>query len=432
MSVAESLSPPEETVDTGEPTIWEGLPVLATGTMVILSTVLLSPGLDKLVKHLEEQPESFASPDVLGKVLVTAPAAVVALLAVFGGYLLDRVGRRPVLLAGLAIFGIAGCAGGLLSSPVALFGSRIALGLGLACILLSSTTLIGDYFDGHERRKMLGWQIAMISTTSVVCLFMAAFLVEYSWRYPFAIYGAAFALLPWAWAQVPEPSDEATSDDTAEEDDDSGSIAWHTIGLIYGGSFLALAIFHLATTQIPGYLEELGYGSPYMSAAIIGGMSVIGIPSSLLFDKVRDKISGRTLLLIVFGVGAVGFAIAGSKQAMWTLLVGLSVFSLPYGFRTPAFNGWLLDEAPAKYRGRLMGGLTAATFAGIFCSPLISNPLNEAVGMPTVILIAAVCQALFAAAFGYFALVRGKGESGREEGSSSAEMNGERLERRAA
>ena len=190
--------------------------------------------------------------------------------------------------------------------------------------------------------------------------------------------------------------------------------------LIYGGSFFALAIFHLATTQIPGYLKELGHGSPYASAGVIAMMSLLAIPSSLLFDKLRDYGSAQLLLVIVFGVGAVGFAIAGLRESLLLLLFGLAVFSIPYGMRTPSFNDWLFDVAPSKYRGRLMGGLTAATFGGIFASPLLSTPLNEWVGMPYVILIAAGLQAVFAAAFAYFAIVKPGGDDGEAATESNA------------
>ena len=384
--------------------------------MVILSTVLLSPGLPRLVSHLESEGVPWVSADTFAKALVTAPAGVVAIFAVAGGWILDRIGRRPVLLAGLAVFGTCGVAGAFLSSPWALMASRIGVGFGLSGILLASTTLIGDYFDGSDRRRVLGWQIAVLSACSVVCLFMAAWLSQHSWRYPFGIYALSLCIVPWAWKQVDEPEEEEKLDDGDEDPEDrSASIAWSRISLIYVGSFLALAIFHLATTQMPGYLEELGYGSPYASAGLIAMMSLLAVPSSIGFDRVRNHLSDRSLLLIVFVFGGVGFAVAGFGTSLTFLLSGLAIFSLPYGFRTPALKSWLLDEAPGRYRGRLTGGLMASTFAGIFCSPLISNPLNARFGMPNVILIAAAAQSLLAIGFAYFAFAASKSDQSEED-----------------
>ena len=405
-----------------------GAAIIATGTLVVLASTLLSPGIEAIQKSFEEQGGGFASPQLMAKMMVTAPAVVVGLIAPFGGWMLDKLGRRRVLLAGLAIFGLAGGVGGLLSSPVALLASRIVFGFGVAAILLSTTTLIGDYYDGRERQKMLGWQIAAIAIVATAGMFAAAWLVQQSWRWPFAIYTLALVLLPWAWKAIDEPdeaedaAEESEGDPTGETagssaaDDERGSIPWHTVGFIYVATFLALAIFHLATTQIPSYLEELGYGSPYMTATIISIISIVGVPSSLLFERARRQFSNQSLLISVFSVGAVGFFIAGCYESIWTLVVGLAVFGLLYGFRTPAFNAWLLNVAPERYRGRLVGGLTSASFLGIFASPLLSDPLRNAVGMPWVILIAAALQAVFAGAFAWFAIR----QTGSDEAAESA------------
>ena len=345
-----STDPPCD-ADTQDRRLTESVPIIAAGAMVILSTVLLSPGLPRLVSHLESEGVPWVSADTFAKALVTAPAGVVAIFAVAGGWILDRIGRRPVLLAGLAVFGTCGVAGAFLSSPWALMASRIGVGFGLSGILLASTTLIGDYFDGSDRRRVLGWQIAVLSACSVVCLFMAAWLSQHSWRYPFGIYALSLCIVPWAWKQVDEPEEEEKLDDGDEDPEDrSASIAWSRISLIYVGSFLALAIFHLATTQMPGYLEELGYGSPYASAGLIAMMSLLAVPSSIGFDRVRNHLSDRSLLLIVFVFGGVGFAVAGFGTSLTFLLSGLAIFSLPYGFRTPALKSWLLDEAPGRHR----------------------------------------------------------------------------------
>src|SRR3954452_3516150 len=46
--------------------------------------------------------------------------------------LLDRCGRRGMLLAGLAVFGLASLAGGLTSTPGALIATRALMGVGAA------------------------------------------------------------------------------------------------------------------------------------------------------------------------------------------------------------------------------------------------------------------------------------------------------------
>ena len=415
-----------------EPTDTPTLILLGCGALMILATFLLSPGLADLIEHLRLQIESEASnvggvwewigAENLGKVLVTAPSLMVVLLALPGGVLVDRLGRRPFLLVGLTVFGLSGVATGLVSSIEMLIACRIGSGIGLAAILLSTKTLLGDFFDGSERRKVLGWQLTAVSGLAIVALFAAAFLVvRFSWRAPMAIYGLSLVMLPLAWSWVDEPSDAAKAGDEQqdgndgseseqENDSDSSSIPWAEIGLLYTGIFFALAFHQLGTTQIPGYLGKLGYSSPYATAGILAMMMGFGIPSSLLFRRVNEHWGGRKILLSVFALGAIGFAVAGAKESILLLVIGLVIFSLPYGWRTPAFSEWLLDIVPGRYRGRLTGGMTMATFAGVFCSPIISTPLQSAIGIRGVLITAAILQLIFTLAFGYFAVVRNDGE----------------------
>ena len=274
-----------------EPTDLPTLILLGCISLMILTTFLLSPGLDDLIEHLKSQIEAEASnsggvwkwigAENLGKVLVTAPSVMVVLLAIPGGTLVDRLGRRPFLLVGLTVFGLAGVATGLVSSIEILIACRIGSGIGLAAILLSTKTLLGDYFDGNERRKVLGWQLTAISGLAIVALFAAAFLVvQFSWRAPMAIYGISLVLLPLAWGWVVEPSDAAKGIDDKQDENhgskseqenglDSSTIPWAEIGLLYSGIFFALAFHQLGTTQVPGYLSKLGYTSPYATAGTL-------------------------------------------------------------------------------------------------------------------------------------------------------------------
>ena len=390
-----------------------GLPIITAGTLIVLSSVLLSPGIEQIKQHFAEVAGDgqsggwFSSPDLLSKMMVTTPAVVVMLVAPFGGFLVDRIGRRPILLFGLAVFGIAGAGGGLLSSPWALIASRVGLGIGVTSILLATRTLIGDFFDGSERKTMLGTQIVVLCILSTIGMFAAAYLVGYSWRYPFALHLISLMLLPWAWKQIEEPDIESQSQaEASEQDQGDAKIDWYTVTLIYAAAFTALMIFHLATTQIPEYLGTLGYESPYAVATMITLINIVSIPSALAFQPASDRISHQTMLLLVFAAGGIGFLVAGLTQSIVALTVGLVLFASFYGFRTPAYNAWLLDVAPAKYRGRIMAGLTAACFAGMFFSPLISNPLKSWIGMRGVLLTAAGMQTVFTAAFVYFAFKR--------------------------
>jgi MFS family permease len=67
------------------------------------------------------------------------------------------VGRKGVLLAGLAVFGAATVAGGLGSSPSELIAARAVMGLGAALIFPATLSLLTNVFtERGERARAIG------------------------------------------------------------------------------------------------------------------------------------------------------------------------------------------------------------------------------------------------------------------------------------
>src|SRR3978361_1530034 len=64
--------------------------------------------------------------------VVDAYNLVFAALLLASGSLSDRFGRKGMLMAGLAVFGLASVGGGLTTTPGALIAARCVMGLGAA------------------------------------------------------------------------------------------------------------------------------------------------------------------------------------------------------------------------------------------------------------------------------------------------------------
>ena len=104
------------------------------------------------------------------------------------GKLADLKGRKPVMLAGLALFLLGSSACGLSGSMWQLVAARAVQGLGAGAIQPIALTIVGDLFDVRERGRMQGifgavWGIAGLAGP----LLGGAIIHLASWRWVFFV-----------------------------------------------------------------------------------------------------------------------------------------------------------------------------------------------------------------------------------------------------
>src|ERR1700712_2134802 len=121
----------------------------------------------------------------------------------FGGFLLlggraaDRLGRRRLFMAGIALFAGASLACGLSQSEATLLIARGAQGLGGAMVSPAALSIILTTFaEGQERNRALAVWGAIAGAGGAVGLLLGGVLVqELSWRWVFFVNVPIGALL---------------------------------------------------------------------------------------------------------------------------------------------------------------------------------------------------------------------------------------------
>jgi EmrB/QacA subfamily drug resistance transporter len=110
------------------------------------------------------------------------------------GSLSDRFGRRGMLLAGLAVFGLASLVGGLTSDPGQLIAARAVMGIGAAMVFPSTLSLLTNVFvERGERARAIGLWGAITGVAIALGPIVGGALLEvFDWRSIF------FAMTPVA------------------------------------------------------------------------------------------------------------------------------------------------------------------------------------------------------------------------------------------
>lgn len=111
--------------------------------------------------------------------IVDAYTVVFAGLLLFAGALGDRYGRKGILMVGLTVFGIAAAAAMVTNDPGTLIALRAAMGLGAACIMPTTLSVITTSFPEEERPRAIGVWVGVAGGGAVLGLFATGVLLEF-------------------------------------------------------------------------------------------------------------------------------------------------------------------------------------------------------------------------------------------------------------
>jgi MFS family permease len=366
------------------------LTLLLSSTLIVFAAASLTPALPAMQEH-------FADLDNVGlwvKLVIAIPSLFILLGAPVIGIGVDSVGRKSILVISIILFGLFGTLGFFIPSIFGILVSRALLGLATAGITTSVITLIGDYYSGQARVKLLGLQAAFIGIGAVTALLIGGVLADYNWRNPFLIHLLAFLLLPLILFVIREPEGivkkpQSSSTESAQttqdlpieepsllESKDMGESKKLVI-FIYVVALLGEVMLYLVPVHLPFYLQAMTGANAKQNSIAIAAMSLFFIIGSLLFAKLKERLDYMTVVVLSLGLVSIGYEIVGLVNDYALVLLGLTICGLGAGFLIPNLDSWLTAIVPSTYRGRAVGGLTASTFLGQFLSPILTQPLIQ-------------------------------------------------------
>ncbi|AUH33805.1 MFS transporter [Paracoccus tegillarcae] len=386
-SVGATGGPPRDRL-LADPRAW-GLMLAAM--LTIMSNATITPALPGLQAMFGDNPNA----ELLTRLLITAPSLLVAIVAPFAGVVVDRLGRRPPLFTGLIVYAIAGTAGLYLASLEAILASRLALGLGVAAIMTAQAALIGDYFDGPARGRLMGYQIAATNLGGLVFVMTAGVLAAHDPRLPFAIYALSLVMIPFLWRVLPEPVALSAGDRAAVAD--PGEPGWPmTVAIMAAAPGLTFVIFYAVPTQLPYHLAEIGLADPRQTGEVMGTMMMAAAVMAVASGYLRPILGRIGMPVIGYLSLTTGFILLAMAQGLGMAMAGTALTGAGLGLVIPTFITTALNAAPAHRRGLVSGLVTSAFFLGQFLSPLAMQPLIVHWGYATAFGIGAAGFALLA------------------------------------
>jgi MFS family permease len=290
--------------------------------------------------------------------LVTSFTMALGLSNVPIGVLADRIGSRPVLVAGLVMIGVLSAAAGLAGSYWQLMLIMLLMGLVAGSYHAPASSLVARAYPARVRGAAMGLHITGGNTSFFATPIAAAFLVGLtdSWRTPFV--WLAFApivtgMLLWRLAPAAHTPPKASVERFGVFRE-----LWSVVRQV--GPLVSISIlfqFFIASFNafLTLYLVDARGLSGPVATALFGVPWFIGILASPLAGFFSDRLGRRAVILI--GIAMTGPAWYALTIVPTELLVlPLIVIGFSGSTRQTVTEIFVTDSAPADRRATFLGG----------------------------------------------------------------------------
>src|SRR5215218_8848097 len=357
------------------------LVLLFSSCLAVLGAVLLAP----VLPRIEDAFADTAGVKALTPIVLTAPALVIGLTATFAGRIVDRLGRKRLLVGALVVYAFAGTAPLWLPSLELIVVSRVLVGLTEAAIMTCCTTLLADYFHGSKRDKYFGLQVVFTTVAATIFFGVGGALGVQNWRAPFWLYAVSLPLAALAARYIWQPAPQAR---VAGEK--LPQLPWRTLAGPVGVTLLAGLVFYVLIVELSFKLDDIGVES----TATIGAASAIAslgtAVGAFLFARFA-KLGPAVTVPLAFGLSGLGLVGMGVASAVPLVVLFAVITGFGNGLLLPSMLTWALSPLTFEQRGRGTGVWTSALFIGQFVCPLVVLGLTGALdSLGTAILILGV------------------------------------------
>ncbi|RMF36588.1 MAG: MFS transporter [Chlorobiota bacterium] len=354
-------------------------------------TVMVGVGTSTMPPALAAVQRTFGvSPDVAGMLLAvfTLPGLV---LTPLGGYLADRVGRRGVLVGSLLLFAGAGAAALGVERFEHLLIVRLVQGIGAASLGALNVTLISDFFDGHERVRLLGFNHSVLSIGTAVLPVLSGWLAAANWRWPFALPLLGVIVAAGVLMFIPPHShNQAVGSDAPSSSRTNRrglaillSISAATYAVLFGPflNYLQQRI-RLLEPEGPALYERIG--------AMVGLMSVATTLGALGVGRLSQRFALHLLLIVACMLYATAQLLFVAMPSYALLVIPTVLFGFAQALNQPVVQSLVARLASAEQRGTVLSLNRTAALFGQTVGPLLFGAVYRSGGLELVFITGAV------------------------------------------
>ncbi|GAA4961538.1 MFS transporter [Kineococcus glutinatus] len=326
--------------------------------------------------------------------------------ALSSGLLSDRIGRRPIILVGVALFSVASAGCALAPDATAFGAARFAAGLGLGGLLPTAISMVMEFAPQSHRNIAVTVLMTAHQAGGALAGSLARGIVEaLGWRSVFWLGALPLVLvLPLLAALLPESItfqlargrrdradraaarygvDLADFTPAAVPDERTGLRGLFAPGLrrttllFWTGSFAGLLLVYGVSTWLPTMMRGAGYDL----GSAVGFLVVInlgGIVGMLVAGRLADRFGARAVAVLWFALTAVAVGLLAVRMPLpLTYTVVFVAGAWLFSAQTLVYAA-VGATYPARNRATAVGWVAGVGRLGAVAGPWVGGQLVAA------------------------------------------------------
>lgn len=326
-------------------------------------------------------------------IIVTSYSLAAAVFALFAGPLSDRIGRKKVLVGGLALFTLASFSTQHVTTLGALVVARTLTGFAAGTLSTCALSFAGDHYSYAQRGRAMG-VLSMAYFLAFVITAPAGALMAPVWGWQ-SVFGCLAALgvvvFLLAWWKLPPSRKERLTHPMLPNFHVHFSKPDRLAGM--AAAFLTSGGLVGFTTYVGQWLineKQVGVNSMALVFAIPGVAAVAAAPLS---GWLSDHAGKRRVIIWANILLAPVFFVVARLDWGWTLWLGIAVLGIAASARQAPLHALTTEIVGAEIRGEYTAIRNAASQFGIAAAAAISAVVYDASGFAGVSVVAALFTA---------------------------------------
>ena len=372
--------------------------LLACLFVVMIGFGITLPVLPFYVERLALEAGAAQSSIVLHVTLLTGVYSLMQLVfAPLWGHWSDRVGRRPLILIGIAGYVVAQVMFGLSSSLWLLYAARIVGGILSSATLPASSAYVVDMTTKEERGRGMAWLGTAASLGVVVGPALGGLMSKRDWHFnwsaghfkmdgfstPFfaaALLGLVTLIAAWFWLPESMPKTSEQEVNPKKDMSEDAKTDWRTL-LKTLFPLLALTLAgQFALTMFEGTFALFAQKKFDFGPAEVGYVFVVcGLVMTVFQAGAVGFLAGKVSEMIQIGAGfalmGTGIALLATAQTKFFVFAFVALLSLGMAFIAPNLSTLVSKRGGDGQAGASLGIQNAANSLGQAVGPLLGGVL---------------------------------------------------------